>query len=230
VVSVTGAVAAASSTVVVAAGTISVVSATGVAAGTVVSVAGAVAAESSTVVVAAGVVSVELVAAGATGSVLSLAGMVSEESIVPPPPVVASVFALSSEALLVAGTVLEASSGFVGVVTVASAGLVVASVFGLLSELSPSVFVVSVLVLSSPVAADGTTTLVFESAGFFVLSLVASAAGLTAGFFVSLVSTGVLLASSFSIVSMASFSKCPCSYSYSNSLIIFFAVGRVQTM
>ena len=206
-VSVTGAVAAASSTVVVAAGTISVVSATGVAAGTVVSVAGAVAAESSTVVVAAGVVSVELVAAGATGSVLSLAGMVSEESIVPPPPVVASVFALSSEALLVAGTVLEASSGFVGVVTVASAGLVVASVFGLLSELSPSVFVVSVLVLSSPVAADGTTTLVFESAGFFVLSLVASAAGLTAGFFVSLVSTGVLLASSFSIVSMASFSK-----------------------
>ena len=96
-------------------------------------------------------------------------------------------------------------------VTVASAGLVVASVFGLLSELSPSVFVVSVVVLSSPVAADGTTTLVFESAGFFVLSLVASAAGLTAGFFVSLVSTGVLLASSFSIVSIASLSKWPCS-------------------
>ena len=191
-ISVAGAVAAASSTVVVAAGTISVVSVAGVAAGSVFSVAGAVAAESSTVVVAAGVVSVEsstvVVAAGvvsvesvaagvvstgtigggATGSVLSLAGMVSEESIVPPPPVVASVFALSSEALLVAGTVLDASSGFVGVVTVASAGLVVASVVGLLSELPPSVFVVSVLVLSSPVVADGTTSLVFESAGFFV--------------------------------------------------------------
>ena len=188
-------------------GTVSVVSVTGVAAGSVVSVAGAVAAGSSTVVVAAGVVSVESAAGlvsigtigGATGSVLSLAGMVSEELIVPPPAAVASVFALSSEAPLVAGTVLDASSGFVGVVTVPSAGLVVASVFGLLSEFPPSVFVLSVLVLSSPVA-DGTTTLVFESSAFFVLSLVASAAGLTAGFsvFVSLVSTGVLLASSFS--------------------------------
>lgn len=189
-----------------------------VAADSVVSVAGAVAAESSTVVVAAGVVSVESAAAGlvSTGTiggatsvpVLSLAGMVSEESIVLPPAVVASVFALSSEAPLVAGT-FDASSGFVGVVTLSSAGLVVASVFGLLSEFPASVLVLSVLLLSSPVA-DGTTLVVSESAGFFVSSFLASA-GLTAGSFLSLVSTGDLLASSFSIVSIASLLKCPCS-------------------
>jgi len=203
-------------------------SAAGVAAGSVVSVAGLLASESSTVVVAAGLVSVGTFDGGTSVSVLSLAGVVSEESVVLPPAVVASVFALSSEAPLVAGT-FDASSGFVGVVTVPSVGLVVASVFGLLSDFPASVLVVSVLVLSSPVAADGTSLVVFESAGFFVLSLIASA-GLSAGFFVSLVSSGVLLASSSSIVSIASLLKCPCSYSYSNSLTIFAVVGRVHTM
>jgi hypothetical protein len=83
--------------------------------------------------------------------------------------------------------------------------------------------------------ADGSTGVVvaFESlpsaASVLAFLSLSSTAGLTAGFslFLSLVSTGVLLAASFLETPIASLSKWPCSYSYSNSLMIFFAVGRV---